>query len=88
MHYSGYGNTGSIYDFIHKHHAPQDKYRVGDIALYLQAGSFADHTTVCVIEGTSESAWFMSHGSESGPEKRRLHYRSDLTGVYRHAALL
>lgn len=88
MHYSGYGNTGSIYAFIHAHHAPPDKYLRGDIALYLQAGSFADHVTVCCMEGTAESAWFMSFGSESGPQKRKLRYRSDLTGVYRHPALL
>lgn len=87
MHYSGYGNTSSIYDWLKHESAPQDKYRVGDIALYLEAGSFADHTTVCAIAGTSETAWFMSFGSESGPDRRRLHYRADLTGVYRHPAL-
>src|SRR5574337_859331 len=53
MHYSGYGNTESIYAWIKTHHAPKDKYRVGDIARYLEDEWWHHHVTCCVIEGTA-----------------------------------
>jgi hypothetical protein len=87
MHYSGYGNTESMYAWLKGYHAPRDKYRVGDIALYLNGPSEFHHTTICVIEGDGATAWFASNGQEADPNKTRLHYRSDLTGVYRHPAL-
>jgi hypothetical protein len=88
MHYSGWGNTDSCYATLKAHHAPLDKYLVGDVALYLQGAYWHHHVTVCVQEGTSSSARFSSNGSEWDPRPTLLHYRSDLTGVYRHPALL
>jgi hypothetical protein len=86
-HWSGYGNTGTSYAYLKAHHAPPDKYRIGDVVLY---GSAYDtkHTTVCRKAGTDETAVWSSFGREAGPEPHGLHYRSDLVGVYRHPALL
>lgn len=86
-HYSGYGNTWTM-EWLKSHHAPADNYRIGDVALYQEGPSWHHHTTVCVEAGTGASAWFMSNGQEADPRKTKLHYRSDLTGVYRHPALL
>lgn len=88
QHYSGYGNTGTAYEFLKEHLAPKDKYRVGDVALYLEAGSFEDHVVICRKAGTGTTSVWTSNGSEAGPDARSLHYRPDLTGVYRHPALL
>jgi hypothetical protein len=88
MHYSGWGNTDSCYSFIKAHSAPVDKYRIGDIALYLQGPYSHHHVTVCRRGGTATTAIFSSNGSEVAPNTEPLHYRSDLTGVYRHPALL
>ena len=57
-------------------------------ALYLEPGDYPDHMTICRKAGTSATAIFSSNGSEAGPDPRSLHYRSDLTGVFRHPALL
>jgi len=87
-HYSGWGNTETAHAFLSAHHAPPDKYRVGDIALYLEDAFQHHHMTICRTGGTGDSAWFSSNGSQADPNPTRLHYRSDLTGVYRHPALL
>jgi hypothetical protein len=87
-HYSGWGNTDSCYNYIKAHRAPKDNYRIGDIALYLQGSYNHHHVTVCVDDGTGATAWFSSNGWEGDPGPTRLHYRADLTGVYRHPALL
>jgi hypothetical protein len=82
-HYTGWGNTGSCYAEMKKYPAPKDKYRVGDVALYLGAGGFGDHMVVCIQAGDGQSSVWSSFGSEAGPVELKLHYRSDLTGVYR-----
>ena len=87
-HFSGTGNTDTEYQFLKAHHAPVDRYRVGDIALYLKRGYEHHHATICRTAGTGATAWFSSFGGEGEPGGRRLHYRNDLTGVYRHPALL
>jgi hypothetical protein len=81
--FTGWGNTGSCYTAMKKYPAPKDKYRVGDVALYLDAGSFGDHMTVCIKAGTGTTSVWSSFGTEAGPDERSLHYRPDLTGVYR-----
>lgn len=81
-HYAGWGNTGSAAITL-KHNAPVDKYRIGDIALYLRSGGPGDHMTVCIKEGTAETSDWSSFGTEAGPDLRKLNYRSDLSGVYR-----
>jgi hypothetical protein len=89
MHYSGWGFTGSAFDFLKAHAAPLDKYRIGDIAIY-GTPSNTVHMTVCRIAGTGATATFSSFGQEAGPEPRKnVHYHpSPLLGVYRHPALL
>ena len=82
-HYTGWGNTGSCYSEMKQYPAPVDKYRIGDVALYLDPGGFGDHMTVCIQEGTGQTSVWSSFGTEAGPDERSLHYRSDLTGVYR-----
>lgn len=86
--YTGWGNTDTAYTFLKAHAAPAGKYRIADVALYLERSSEHHHVTVCIVAGDAETAVFSSFGQESGPEKHELHYRSDLTGVYRHPALL
>jgi len=85
--FSGWGNTQSAIDYLDAHRAPADKYRIGDIAIY---GTRSDtkHMTVCRKAGTGASSTWSSFGTESGPDARTLHYRSDLVGAYRHPALL
>jgi len=85
--YSGYGNTSTALAFFKDHHAPQDKFRVGDVAIYGTA-SDTEHMTVCRKAGTASTAVFSSFGQEAGPLATELHYRGDLVGVYRHPALL
>ena len=82
-HYSGWGNTGSCYSEMKQYSAPKDKYRIGDVALYLGSGGPGDHMTVCIKAGTGATSVWSSFGSEAGPDERQLHYRSDLSGVYR-----
>lgn len=87
-HYTGWGNTGSALAYLDAHHAPVDKYRVGDVAIYGTSWNTV-HMTVCRRAGTSETAVWSSHGTEGGPDPRSLHYHpSPLVGVYRHPALL
>jgi hypothetical protein len=87
FHYAGWGNTGSALKYLYDHHAPRDKYRIGDMAIY-GTESNTKHMTVCRMEGPAVSALWSSFGREGGPEPHGLHYRDDLVGVYRHPALL
>jgi hypothetical protein len=87
-HYSGWGYTGTALAFLDTHHAPPEKYRVGDIAIY---GTVSDtvHMVVCRKAGTSDSSIWSSHGNEGGPQPVKLHYHpSPLVGAFRHPALL
>ena len=89
MHYSGWGYTGSAIEFLDDHKAPVGKYRIGDIAIYGSSRWNTVHMTVCRKEGTADTAVWSSHGSEGGPDARKLNYHpSPLVGVYRHPALL
>lgn len=83
FHFTGWGNTGTCYTEMKKYPAPKGKYRIGDVALYLQAGGPGDHMTVCIQAGDAETSVWSSFGTEAGPDERKLNYRSDLTGVYR-----
>ncbi len=82
------GNTDTAYAFLKAHGAPEDKYRIGDIALFLEREREHHHMMVCRKAGSAATAVWSSFGEESGPEPHPLNYRSDLTGVYRHPALL
>lgn len=88
-HYSGYGNTQSAYEYLRAHTAPQDKYRVGDMAIY-GTSSRTVHMTVCRKAGTGATAVWSSFGREAGPEGRQpvTYHPAPLLGVYRHPALL
>ena len=85
-HYSGYGNTQSAVAYLEAHHAPKDKFRVGDIAIY-GTRARTKHMTVCRKAGTGATSVWSSFGREAGPNQTKLHYRSDLVGVYRHVSL-
>ena len=88
MHFSGWGWTGSALSFLQAHHAPVDKYLIGDMAIFGTL-SLTVHMMVCRKAGTATSAVWSSHGSEAGPSARELGYHpSPLVGVYRHPALL
>ena len=83
--YSGYGNTWTMESWLRKHGkrvTEANGYLVGDIAMY------DGHTTICSKKGTAMTSEWTSHGSEGGPDKRKLDYRGDLVGVWRHPRLL
>jgi len=86
--YSGWGNTTTAYAYLKAHVAPAGKYRIGDVAMFLEREFRHHHMMVCITGGTDYSSVWSSHGRTAGPEAVKLHYRSDLTGVYRHPALL
>jgi len=85
--WSGYGYTGTLLHENIAHHAPEDKYLVGDMALFGPAYR-TKHVTICRTPGTSNTSIWSSHGSESGPVPTRLNYRSDLLCVLRGKSLL
>lgn len=89
MHYSGWGYTGTALEFLDAHRAPEDKYRIGDMAIY-GTRSNTVHIVICRKAGSSESAVWSSFGQESGPEGRQPlgYHPSPVVGVYRHPALL
>lgn len=85
-HYSGWGNTSSLFDFLKDYPAPENKYLIGDVALY-DLGTHSAHTTICRKAGTVRTAIFSSNGNESAPQPRALDYRSGLVGPFRHPQL-
>lgn len=87
--YSGWGNTGSLYEWSLAActEAPKDKYLVGDWAIYGWANDTV-HTSVCRKKGTANTAIFSSNGNQRAPQPTNLHYHPDpLLGVWRHPAL-
>jgi hypothetical protein len=83
--YSGWGNTWSMESWLREHGkrvTEPNGYLVGDIAMY------DGHTTICSKAGSAKVSDWTSHGSEGGPDRRKLYYRDDLRGVWRHPALL
>lgn len=86
--YSGYGNTSTSESYLRTtgKRVTTQGYLVGDIARWGQ-GNHA-HMALCTKAGTAKTADWTSHGSDAGPLIVRLHYRSDLVGVWRHQALL
>ncbi len=87
--YTGYGWTGSLEAYLRvfgKRVTEDNGYLVGDVARW-GTGNHA-HTAVCSKAGSASTAQWTSHGREAGPDVVKLHYRSDLVGVWRHPALL
>ena len=83
--YSGYGNTWTMETWLKEHgkHVTEvNGYLVGDVAM------FDGHTMICSKAGSAKASDWTSHGTEGGPDVRKLNYRSDLKGVWRHPALL
>jgi len=73
--WSGWGNTDQYED---DHPQVTDgQYQVGDLAHY------RGHVTICRKAGDASRAVWTSHGQESGPDPRALHYRSDFRFVVR-----
>ena len=73
--WTGFGNTD-----LHEDDHPQvtdGRYLVGDLAHY------HGHVTICRQAGDASTAVWTSHGQESGPDPRTLHYRSDFRFVVR-----
>ena len=73
--FTGFGNT----DLFEDDHAQvtDGQYMVGDLAHY------KGHVCICRKAGDASSSVWTSHGQESGPEARSLHYRSDFRFVVR-----
>lgn len=87
--YTGIGNTSSIEAYLRAHGKWVNEvngFLVGDVARWGQ-GLHA-HTAICSKAGSAAGSEWTSHGREGGPNIIRLHYRSDLVGVWRHPALL
>lgn len=88
--WTGYGNTGSQFEWLRTHGkpAPPDKYLVGDMPIYGWTYNTV-HTSVCRKAGTALTAIFSSNGNERAPQPTKLNYHPDpVVGVYRHPALL
>ena len=81
---TGFGNTWTMEAWLKAHgkRVTTQPYLVGDIAM------FNGHTMICSQRGTKTTSRWTSHGSEGGPDLRKLDYRGDLIGVWRHPALL
>lgn len=82
---SGYGNTWTMETWLRsngKRVTEVNGFLVGDIAM------FNGHTMICSTKGSATASAWTSHGSEGGPDLRKLKYRGDLVGVWRHSALL
>lgn len=87
--YSGWGNTGSLYEYSVEActEAPKDKYLVGDWVIYGWTHDTV-HTAVCRTKGTAKTAWFSSNGNERAPQPVRVNYHPDpIIGIWRHPAL-
>lgn len=87
--YSGFGNTGSQYEYSRAHctAAPAGKYLVGDWVIYGWSHDTV-HTSVCRKAGSDTTAIFSSNGNERAPQPTKLHYHPDpVLGVWRHPAL-
>jgi len=85
--YTGIGNTQTILNTNRRRRVPLDhKFFVGDMALY---GSWykTKHVVICDTNGSQYSSVWTSHGSELGPYRVKLHYRSDLLCVVRAESL-
>lgn len=81
--FNGYGYTGTLLWANRDRRIPEGRhYFVGDLAIYGPATA-TRHVVTCRKGGTAATATWTSHGSERGPYPVRLHYRSDLLGVYR-----
>lgn len=93
-HYSGWGYTGSLYEYLKHTPAPVGKYLVGDIALWGPSASDTHHTAICRKAGSKATALFSSNGHESwrfgsdAPNAYTINSSSQhLIGVYRHPAM-
>ena len=75
MHYSGYGNTESIYAFLRGHHAPRGKYRRMDVALYLQGPMQHHHVVVCIARRRRAHLALVVEGLRVRPREISLLYR-------------
>lgn len=85
MKMSGWGNTWTMETWLRangRRVVEANGYLVGDIVMY------DGHTAVCSTAGSAATSKWTSHGSEGGPKIVRLHYRTDIAGVWRHPALL
>lgn len=94
--YSGWGYTGTMYEYLKGNLAPVDKYLVGDIAIFGSRRNTV-HTSVCRRKGTAKTSIFSSNGHESwrfdsdAPEPISLaseKAQQNLVGVYRHPKLI
>jgi len=95
-HWTGWGYTGTQYDYLKDHPAPPEKFLVGDMAI-MGTPSNTVHTMICRKAGNTNTAIFTSHGHESwifdrdAPEPVSLTHakvRQALVGVFRLPALL
>jgi hypothetical protein len=85
--YTGIGNTQTILNTNRRRRVPLDrKFFVGDMALF-GSWSRTKHVIICDTNGDQYSSIWTSHGSERGPYRVRLHYRSDLLCVVRAESL-
>ena len=82
--YNGFGFTGTLLSYNRKGRVPLDqKFFIGDMALYGRSLSDTRHVTICRRNGNASHAIWSSHGSELGPYPVYLHYRPDLLCIVR-----
>lgn len=96
MRWSGWGYTGTQYEYLKGHPAPVDKYLIGDMAIFGVPWNTV-HTSICRKAGTAATAIFTSHGhqnwifNQDAPEPISLTHEKAvqyLVGVYRHPSLI
>jgi hypothetical protein len=93
--YRGIGNTETIQAFM-THEVHNNKFLVGDIALWGKNEWDTTHAAICRKAGGAGTAIFMSHGHQSwnfnrdapNPITLTKYSNDHFIGVFRHPALL
>lgn len=95
--YNGTGYTGSLLHYCIDHPVGNDKFLVGDFALFGPSLGDTHHVSICAKAGNTKTAGFSSNGHESwrfisdAPERITLAHekaQQHLLGVYRHPQLI
>lgn len=93
--YTGWGYTGTLYDFLKPYPVTPGRNLIGDVAIFGTASNTV-HTSYCVHPGSDKTAVYSSNGHESfsfgrdAPNPITLHDEAvqlHLLGVFRHPQL-
>lgn len=83
-HYDGYGFTGTLVANSTAMGKDPKRVEVGDFAMYGPDRWNTKHVIICIKAGKADTAEYVSHGRQEGPEHRdRARYRYDYLGIWR-----